>query len=82
MSNISTEGCALIGLAIDKTPLIVTLCLLAVGIVGMLSIRLSYYLENQNRIQKAALSDITEIEAENRSTKHRGDQRFTFIYGY
>lgn len=64
-----------------ETPLIVTMALLAFGILVFISIRLSYaHTNRQRRAFISAMSD-ADIEAERLNEERRGDQKKTFIYG-
>ncbi|ORY90695.1 major facilitator superfamily domain-containing protein [Leucosporidium creatinivorum] len=64
-----------------ETPLIITMALLAFGILVFLSIRLLY--ARINRQRQALISAMSEedIEAERLNEERRGDQKRTFIYG-
>jgi len=63
-------------------PLIVTMIMSAVGIVGFIFIRLMYLLENKKRRKEIATWDEDRFEEEMNSAERRGDQRRTWIYGY
>lgn len=64
----------------DKQPLIITMSLLAVGIVGFLFVRLMLMRTNRQRSAKVQDWDETNFEEEAMSEERRGDQRSTFIY--
>lgn len=63
-------------------PLTVTMILIAVGMIGFIFIRGMYMLENRKR--RKILESWTEENFidELNSSERRGDQRYTFIYGY
>ena len=63
-------------------PLTVTMILIAVGMVGFLGIRVAYMLENRKRRRIIADWDEDRFLLEQNSTERRGDQRYTWIYGY
>lgn len=63
-------------------PLIVTMAMSAVGILGFLSVRGMYMVENKRRRKEIATWDEDRFEEEQNSTQRRGDQRKTWIYGY
>ncbi|KAM7183216.1 Major facilitator superfamily domain containing protein [Naviculisporaceae sp. PSN 640] len=63
-------------------PLIVTMIMSAVGILGFISIRVMYMMENKKRRKEIATWDEDRFEEEQNSTERRGDQRKTWIYGY
>ena len=63
-------------------PLIVTMIMSAVGIVGFIFIRLMYLVENKKRRKEIATWDEDRFEEEMNSAERRGDQRRTWIYGY
>jgi hypothetical protein len=56
--------------------------LIAVGIAGLLSVRLMYMYENRRRAKLRATWDETDYVDEANSTTRRGDQRYTFVFGY
>ncbi|KAJ5831902.1 hypothetical protein N7474_000213 [Penicillium riverlandense] len=68
--------------SLDKLPLIITVILIAVGIAGLLGIRFAYMRTNRWRLQKLASTDEATLEAEANADGRRGDQRYTFTYGY
>ncbi|AEO64589.1 uncharacterized protein THITE_2110885 [Thermothielavioides terrestris NRRL 8126] len=63
-------------------PLTVTMILIAVGMVGFVFIRVMYMLENRRRRKILATWTEENFIEEMSSTERRGDQRYTFIYGY
>ncbi|KAK0634128.1 major facilitator superfamily domain-containing protein [Immersiella caudata] len=63
-------------------PLIVTMIMSVVGMVGFVFIRIMYMLENKKRGKEIATWDEDRFEEEKNSTERRGDQRKTWIYGY
>ncbi|KAK3315610.1 major facilitator superfamily domain-containing protein [Apodospora peruviana] len=63
-------------------PLIVTMIMSAVGILGFILIRAIYMLENKKRRREIATWDEDRFEEEQNSAERRGDQRKTWIYGY
>jgi hypothetical protein len=65
-----------------KYPLTVTMILIAIGMVGFLFVRGAYMWENRRRRRIIADWDDARFEAEQESRERRGDQRFTWIYGY
>ncbi|KAJ5875286.1 uncharacterized protein N7473_012633 [Penicillium subrubescens] len=65
-----------------RYPLIVTMILIAVGIVGFCSVRGLYMLENRRRRKEIATWDQARFAMEESSTTRRGDQRHTWIYSY
>jgi hypothetical protein len=65
-----------------RFPLTVTMALIAVGITGFLIIRLMYMLENSRRRKIIATWDDDRYIQEQESETRRGDQRYTWIYGY
>jgi len=65
-----------------KYPLTVTMVLVALGMLGFLFVRGMYMLENRRRRRITATWDEDRYAEEMSSTKRRGDQRLTWIYGY
>jgi MFS family permease len=65
-----------------RYPLMVTMILTAVGMVGFVFIRAMYMLENRRRRKILATWDEADFEAERLDPKKRGDQKLTWIYGY
>lgn len=56
--------------------------LIAVGMVGMLFVRLMYQMTNRWRARKIADWDEAQINEEKNSHVRRGDQQYTYFYGY
>ena len=56
--------------------------LIAIGLLGFLSIRVVYMTINRNRDRKMANWTESDFAQENQSTERRGDQKLTFRYGY
>jgi hypothetical protein len=54
---------------------------MACGICGLVFLKYMYRLENKNRARETANWDGAQFAAEEISTKRRGDQKRTFIYG-
>ena len=65
----------------DEVPLIVTMIIMACGICGLVVLKYLYKLENRRRQMQLATWDEARYAAELTSTKRRGDQRRTFMYG-
>ncbi|KAK4160156.1 major facilitator superfamily domain-containing protein [Cladorrhinum sp. PSN259] len=63
-------------------PLTVTMVLAAVGTLGFAFVRVMYVLENRKRRKITATWDEHDYAQERNSEKRRGDQRYTWIYGY
>ncbi|KAK4149609.1 hypothetical protein C8A00DRAFT_46795 [Chaetomidium leptoderma] len=63
-------------------PLTVTMILTAVGMLGFMFIRGMYMLENRKRRKVLATWNEENFIEEQGSAKRKGDQRYTFIYGY
>ncbi|KAJ5611114.1 hypothetical protein N7510_007833 [Penicillium lagena] len=65
-----------------KVPLVITMVLIAFGAVGMVFVRVMYQLTNRWRTRKTARWGESEHAAEADSPVRRGDQKYTYIYGY
>jgi hypothetical protein len=63
-------------------PLTVTMILTAVGMLGFVFVRVMYMLENRKRRKIIADWDEHDFIEEQNSTERRGDQRYTWMYGY
>ncbi|KAG7292158.1 hypothetical protein NEMBOFW57_002193 [Staphylotrichum longicolle] len=63
-------------------PLKVTMILIAVGIVGFLFVRAMYMLENRRRRKIRETWMQQDFVDEQNSVERRGDQRYTWVYGY
>jgi hypothetical protein len=63
-------------------PLKVTMILIAVGMVGFLFVRAMYMLENRRRRKIRETWMQQDFIDEQNSTERRGDQRYTWVYGY
>jgi hypothetical protein len=62
-------------------PLMITMILMAIGIVGFAVMRVLYMWENRSRAKKIQDWSETQLDEERRSLVRRGDQRWTFVYG-
>ncbi|KAK4141786.1 uncharacterized protein C8A04DRAFT_30631 [Dichotomopilus funicola] len=65
-----------------KYPLTVTMILSAVGMLGFLFVRGMLMLENRRRRKIVAGWTEEDYIREQESTERRGDQRYTWVYGY
>lgn len=63
-------------------PLIVTMILIAVGMLGFCLVRVLYMVENRCRRKEMANWDESRFALEESSVDRRGDQRRTWIYSY
>ncbi|KAL2138423.1 hypothetical protein VTI28DRAFT_6787 [Corynascus sepedonium] len=63
-------------------PLTVTMILSAVGMLGFLFVRTMYMLVNRKRRKITATWTEDDFVNEQASSERRGDQRYTWIYGY
>lgn len=64
-----------------RYPLIITMILIAVGMVGLCTLRGLYMIENRRRRKEIANWDEARFALES-SADRRGDQRHTWIYSY
>ncbi|KAF9884622.1 hypothetical protein FE257_001444 [Aspergillus nanangensis] len=65
-----------------RFPLIMTMILIAIGMVGFCAIRVTYMFENRRRRRIVASWEATDYTEEQVSRDRRGDQRQTWIYSY
>ncbi|KAL4926707.1 major facilitator superfamily domain-containing protein [Aspergillus undulatus] len=65
-----------------KYPLVVTMILIAVGMVGFVGMRGLYMLENRRRRRVILSWDQGEYVAEQERADRRGDQKVTWVYAY
>lgn len=56
--------------------------LIAVGIFGMAFVRVVYMLTNRQRTKKISVWGENDYKTELESSARRGDQKYTFMYGY
>jgi hypothetical protein len=56
--------------------------LIAVGIAGFLFVRIMYQITNRRRARQIATWDETQVAEEKSSEVRRGDQQYTYFYGY
>lgn len=66
----------------DSYPLTVTMILIAIGMLGFLSVRTIYMFTNRWRQQKIRNWTAAQLIEERESTIRRGDQKYTFVYSY
>ncbi|KAI6889627.1 hypothetical protein KC359_g291 [Hortaea werneckii] len=64
-----------------EIPLIVTMCLMAFGMCGLMFVKTMYIRENKRRARVIETWDEQHFAAEAVSTERRGDQKRTFMYG-
>lgn len=62
-------------------PLVMTMILIAIGMLGFLMMRGVYMWENRWRVRKVMNWSEEQLDEERRSLVRRGDQRWTFVYG-
>jgi cbb3-type cytochrome oxidase subunit 3 len=65
----------------DETPLIITMAIMVFGICGLGFLKFMYLRENKKRAREIANWDEADFASEAASTKRRGDQKRTFMYG-
>lgn len=56
--------------------------LIAVGIAGFIFVRIMYQITNRRRARQIATWDETQVTEEKNSQVRRGDQQYTYFYGY
>jgi MFS family permease len=65
-----------------KIPIVITLAIVAVGMIGFLAVRITFMIENKKRKRTISGWMEEDFEAERRDATRRGHMKRFFVYGY